>query len=289
MARTLTVIYDALIDEKETFTSLDTLVPNPDAAQDFLDDLTTPSKVAVWRLFTWVVAVGIWTHEQLFDQHKAAVELLSTTLVTGTLRWYRERALEFQLGDTLQFINDIFQYPVIDVSKQIVKRSAAIEGSGQVRIKVAKEVATVLVPLSASEEVSFTSYMNQIKFAGTNLAVINLSADTLKVDIKVVYDALVLSTTGELIDTPGTFPVEDAINNFLDQLPFDGVLNLTQLVDAIQAAEGVVDPILNSVQARTGAVPYAEVVENYTAVAGYMIIDPAFPLDNIAVIQYVAN
>ena len=92
MARTIKQIYDAMITEKETFSSLNTLVPNPDTAQTFLSDLTTSSKVAIWRLMFWVVAVAIWSHEQIFDQHKAELIEIGNNLITGTKRWYKEQA-----------------------------------------------------------------------------------------------------------------------------------------------------------------------------------------------------
>jgi len=120
--------------------------------------------------------------------------------------------------------------------------------------------------------------MAKVKLAGTDLTIISNPSDTLKIRYDIVYDPLVLTETGELINTPGTYPVHDVINEFIGNLPFNGVLNLTQLTDAIQQVEGVVDPTLVSAWAKFGSLPYSLINKNYQADAGHMVIDPANPL-----------
>ncbi len=287
MARTIQQIYDAMITEKETRTELDLLQPKPDTSQTFLDDLTTTSKVAIWRLMFFVMAVAIWTHEKIFDLHIADVQAQAEVLIPGTTQWLRQQALDFQFGDTLQFINNIFQYPVIDTAKQIIKRAAVIEVGGQVILKVAKLTASVPDKLDAAELTSFQSYVGQIKVAGIQIVIITADADLLKIAYNVHYNPQLLKSTGESIGTPGTFPVEDAINNFIQSLPFNGILNLTQLTDAIQAAEGVTDPIITLAEGKIAGGTYATIVDNYTANAGHMKIDPAFPLSTQ--LTYIAD
>ncbi|MGV7234617.1 MAG: hypothetical protein ACQ9ET_00020 [Nitrosomonadaceae bacterium] len=281
MARTIEEIYDALITEKESSTELLGLLPTPDDSQTLLADLTTTSKVAIWRLTLFVVAVGIWSHEKLFDEHTASINALVDVLIVGTPRWIRERCFEFQLGDSLTYDSATgrFIYSTIDTAVQIVKRASVLETLGQVRIKVAKlDVSDNPIPLTASELNSFNLYVNQIAPVGTNILSISRTADLLKVAYDVTYDQLVLASDGSRLDAPTVFPIEDAINTFIGNLPFDGVLNLTQLTDAVQAADGVVDPVITTAEARFGAVPFAVIDKNYTADAGYMAIDPAFPL-----------
>jgi len=288
MSRTIKEIYDAIITEKETFSSLNTLVPNPDTAQTFLTDLTSASKVAIWRLMFWVVAVAIWSHEQIFDLHKAELIEIGNNLITGTKRWYKEQALLFQYGDSLQWnpTKLKYEYDPLSSGTKIVTACSVREVSGQVRIKIAKDDGVGgLEPLTPTEETAFTSYMNQIKFAGTNVAITNINADDLKLSINLYYDPLVLKSTGESILNAGIFPVEDAINNHLKELPFDGTFNLTKFIDAIQQAEGVVDPVLLSSEAKSGANPYVATGQNYIASSGYLAIDGAFPLSSV--INYI--
>lgn len=289
MARTIKQIYDAIIAEKEQQTELNALIPNPDTAQTFLNDLTSSSKVAVWRLYMWTFAVAIWAHEVIFDEHKEEIEALSETLVTGTLLWYQQQALNFQYGDTLIWNPSIlrFEYSATSTGLKVVSRASAIEGGGQVRIKVAKDDGTGgLTTLSTSEENALKAYMNKVKFAGTNLAITNVSADLLKLNITINYDPLLLGSDGVLISDGTTRPVDVAINNYIKNLPFDGVFNKTALIDAIQQATGVIDPVLNSSEAKIGTGSYSSTGQNYTADAGYLEIDPAFPLNDPVNVVY---
>jgi hypothetical protein len=283
-----------MIAEKELNANLIGLQPNVESGQNLLTDLTSSSKVAIWRLIFFVVAVGIWSHEKIFDLHKAEIETRANEMIPGTLRWYRNEALKFQYGDALIWNNDLlkFQYPDGSTGAKIISQASAIEPIGsnnQVRIKVAKLVSGDLVPLSSGEETAFNNYINQIKFAGTNVSVTNINADLLKLNIEIVYNPLILTPTGELISEPGLYPVRDAINNYIKFLPFDGVFNRNKFIDAMQSASGVVDPIINTIEAKTGALPYVPILNNYIAGAGYLKIDPTFPLSDPAVITYTAQ
>ena len=287
MARSITEIYDEIVAEMTTFSSLQELQPNIHDAQTLLTVITTQSKVAIWKLYIWIFAVAAWVQEVLLDKHRLEVEQRALEITVGNIPWYRDQSFIFQFGDALQYINNKYIYPVIDESKQVIKRCSVIEAGTQVRIKVAKLSGTTPVKLSISELTSFISYIQQVKVAGTDVAVISEDADKLKVGFNVHYNPLVMSPTGELISEPGTYPVHDSINNYIQQLPFDGVLNLTKLIDAVQAAKGVVDPVLNIAEATYGNVPYVAIAREYNAFAGHMAIDTNYPLVNM--ITYTAD
>ena len=77
--------------------------------------------------------------------------------------------------------------------------------------------------------------------------------------------------------------VEDAINTFLKNLPPDGILRLVELEDAIQAVQGFIDIQRGNVEATvayTITPNYQPVAVNYNTVAGYIKIDPDFPLSS---------
>jgi len=280
MARTVQQIYDALIAEKELLTNLSGLEPNPESSQTFLQDLTSTSKVAIWRLFLYVVAFGNHVIEVLHDRHVAEVTALKYTLITGTIRWYQQKAKEFQYGDALTWNGAQYVYTPIDTDAQIVKRAAVIASGGITRIKVAKLDSDGITPiaLTSAENVSFTSYMQSIAFAGINIIVISTSADDIIVNAVIYYDPLVMTPTGELIGSTGVFPARDAITSYISNLPFNGVFNKTELVDALQLAKGVIDPVLGDLSARYGSNAFAAVGDNYTAFAGHMTIDSSNPL-----------
>lgn len=286
MARQLTDIYDALALEKSTQQQLTGLEPNIDSSQQLLADLDTPSRVARWRLFLWVVATSIWVHEKLWDIFKAEVDAIVASAHPGTPKWYVAQALKFQMGYALVDIDGVFQYPVEVPAAQIVKRAAIVESNGLSVLKVAKEVSGSIVPLTVGELNAFTAYIDDIRFAGCLINIITDVPDSLRVAYDVYYDPLVLAPNGSLLLDAGTFPVEDAINAFVSELPFNGQLVLTHMTDAVQQAAGVVNPILTDAQAWWGAFAPAPINVLYVAHAGHMAIDAGSPLS--ATINYIA-
>jgi hypothetical protein len=274
MSRTVKEIYDEMIGFKESSGNLDDLLPNTgESYSNLLAELTATSKVAIWRLWCYVIAVSIFYHEQQFDNFVAIVEDLVANAEAGTPRWYQEQVLKFQYSDTLVYqANGRYEYNTIDTSLQVVKRCAIQERpDGVVVVKTAKLSAGLPVPLSSPELTSLQAYMRQIKFAGTRLSVVSFNADSLKVYYTIYYDPII---DVAIIQSA----VEAAINNYIQNLPFNGAFNITKLTDALEGIEGVIDPIFNSADARYGALPYAPILREYVANAGYLEIDGAYPL-----------
>ena len=277
MARTISEIYNEIILEKQNQTSLNTLQPAIDDVQTLLNDLTSTSKVAIWRLWAYIIAVAIWVHESLWDKYKADIQVMLDNAIPGTIRWYHIQSMAFQLGDALEWINNKFQY--IDstsstaIAKRIIKRCAVYESGNQLIIKVAKETAGIPEALSVSEKSAFQAYVNQVKFAGTKTVVLSYPPDELKISLDIAYDPLVLDSTGKKIND-ANYPVNDALEEFVKNIVFAGALNKTKLVDAIQLAEGVVDVVLTNIEAKVSGGVYNVVSgQNYDSTAGYMIID----------------
>ncbi len=289
MARSITEIYDSMIAEKQNMATLQQLQPHIDNHQTLLNDLTSQSKVAVWRLFYFTIAVAIWSVEKLFDLHKEEVQELIQSAIPGTKEWYRQQALLFQYGDNLIWQDNKFKYPENHPDKQVVKHAAVVEQNGIVIIKTATENNTgERIPLDTLQFSAFQSYMKKIKFAGTKINFINDLPDKLQIYYRVYYDPLVMQPDGSLIDNPNTKPVEEAILNYIKNLPFNGRLNITALTDVIQKAEGVIDPVFEQAHAQYGTYPYQPIIDNYTAHAGYMKIDDLYPLsDTITYVPYV--
>ncbi len=287
MAKSIQEYYDELVAEKQNFSSLNGLTPISDSNQQLLQDLSSPSKVAIWRLMIWIFAFGSWIIDTLFDRHVEEVNKILENAIPGTARWLRNEILKFQYGDSLQWIDNKYQYAQVDESKKIIKYCSVNEVGGQVRIKVAKEVNHQPSPLTSNELNALKDYVNKIKFAGTNSIVTSNQPDKLKLSLKIYYDPQLLHPDGTLISDGSTKPVEEAINNYLKNLPFDGTIYINRLLDEIQKAKGVIEPYIISIEATYGALPYQVINESYRADAGYVIIDPNYPLSSN--IQYIAN
>lgn len=274
MARSIGTIYDEIIDEKNNQVSLNGLQPNIDDSQTLLDDLSTTSKVAIWRLWAYVIAVAINVHENVWDLFREEIEVRAEEVPTGTPLWYHNEALLFQFGHVLIWNGVQYEYAVIDEAAKVVKLVAIVDAGFQVRIKAAKfDGGGLPIPLTGPELSAFEGYILKIKFAGTATSVTSAAADDLKVDYFIKYDALVLAPDGSLLTDPSIFPALDAVNAYSKGLPFNGVLSLAKLTDAVQEALGVIDVTLNDAQAKFGAISYASINKQYIPDAGYLVLD----------------
>ena len=263
------------------------------AQEPALSELNSTSKVAIWRLWVYIIAVAIWSLEKLFDQHRADIDKRLAELKPHTARWYRSKALAFQYGfellpDSDKFNNQGHTEEAIEASK-IVKYSAVIESKneGRLIVKIAGEQGDTLQPITDAQKQAFEAYLQEIKDAGVRLSVVNYQPDVLHLQMKIVYDPLVLDSNGQSI-IHATKPVETAIKDYLKRLPFNGELVLAHLIDALQQAEGVKIPHLVLAQSKNitssgdyGAFETIEISKIPTA--GY------FTIDNFNDITYVSS
>ena len=204
---------------------------------------------------------------------------MAAKMIPGTARWYYEQCLLFQYGDGLSYIDGKYQYYPVNDANRIIELAACVEVADQVQLKVAKlDGGGLPVPLSADEIAAFEAYVDDIKFAGTNTLVISEDADLLHAVYTILYDPLMLASDGSLLSDPATFPVEDAIEEYIQNMPFNGTFFASKFEDAIQGAQGVIGFSRTTLEAKYGALAYATVSEKYNSRAGYMAIDPAFPL-----------
>jgi len=138
---------------------------------------------------------------------------------------------------------------------------------------VATTSGSDLASLSNDELNSFINYISKIKDAGVKCNITSGPADALKLVLRIVYNPLVISSTGARIDGTTMTPVADAIRAHLQNLPFNGVFSVQQLVDAIQAVDGVTDLSVDQVQTQYGALPFTSVDISVVPDAGYLRID----------------
>ena len=276
MARTIAEIYDALNASKASFSELNdfvvsTSVPGStqDNSADLAIDVTSASKVAVWRLWLWIFAVGSWMVEVLFDRHSADVTAVLDSKRIHTLRWYAEESKKYQYGYPVSWIDNMYQYATSDADAQIVKYAAASEKNGTVVLKVAKNSGGVKAPLTTLEKSTFTEFWSKWKDAGVKLEIVSQPADQLKIYITIVRDRLVLDGNNNLLRDNSINPITLAIDAFGNSLEFDGVLRLSKLVDSIQAAEGVVDVQLTQAWHKPAGGSYSVVNMSVESIAGY--------------------
>ncbi|WP_066435587.1 hypothetical protein [Chryseobacterium sp. CCH4-E10] len=219
-----------------------------------LSTLDSDSKTSLWRRFLEVCAWAIYNFQLSAMLHLQEVQELIAAQKVFNLKRYRTESLRFQFGfdlleDSDQFSSTYMQNGIpieatgeqIEASK-IIKYAACnrVISQGKVRIviKIAPENLEEIFP----DEVmtAFGRYIEEIAPAGDHVTFVNYLPDMLRFAFKIKYDPMVLRENGMNIIT-AKYPVNDAINNFLKNLPFNGELSVQKLESAILAVDGVED------------------------------------------------
>ena len=98
--------------------------------------------------------------------------------------------------------------------------------------------------MSTAEKTSFEAYLDDLKPAGTDTLVVSNDADTLRLQLEIEYDPLVIALDTstpqrgqKILDS--SYPVEEAVTTYIQSIPFDSDFRIIDLVDAIQSADGV--------------------------------------------------
>ncbi|WP_136464954.1 hypothetical protein [Flagellimonas onchidii] len=290
MARSVEAIQQMILDQKSATSKLAALEVLTTNEQSSLADLTSTSKVAIWRLWVFIMAFAIWTLEKLFDIHVLETDKKVAENEVHNFPWYKKKALAFQYGHALVPQTDHYDNSALGVAEilesKIIKHVAVtrkiINGHGYLELKLAKETGNELVPLGPSEIQAFEAYMFAVADAGTYIQYISLPHDDLKLVMDIHYDPQILWQDGSRKDGTDNTPVIRAINGFLYTLEFNGELILTKLTDHLQQVEGVKIPKIRKAHSKFGAFDYSTIDETYIARAGYMRLD----LDN-TIINYI--
>ncbi len=212
--------------------------------------LTSTSLSSIFRNFTYIVAYSIATLEGLFELLTTEIDDKIYNQKSGRLAWYRTIALSFQFGFALVTDRDYYDntgYTDEQVAaSKIVKYAAVGESTTESRIiiKIAGETDGELAPLSDVQKAAFDAYMKEVKWPG-KLTVINYLPDRLNLNLKIKYDGMVLDAQGMSL-LNGTYPVNNALAEYMKELPFDGELRLSALIDKLQLVQGVKDATLLS-------------------------------------------
>jgi hypothetical protein len=271
---TIAEIFNQMVEEKKTLPSLDGLAEpaGADHARNLLNELNTESKVSIWRLFLWIPATAIWVFMQLLDKFKVDVNtLIAARTNYGHPLWYRDEALNYQHGYQLLWRGSKYYYQVNDESAKVVKFCATQLIDRTCVVKVAgADGSGNIVQLPSAQRVGLNAYLQKIVPAGARFELRSIAPDDLNLTVQAFYDPLVLSNNGSLLSDPSRFPLTESVNNYLSNLKFNGEFSRTALVDAMQAATGIVDPILTASTARFGSNNFADTGNHYIPRAGYL-------------------
>ncbi|MFE3868689.1 nucleotidyltransferase [Flavobacterium sp. LS2P90] len=197
-----------------------------------------------------IMALALFVHEQFFDQHAREVNERLANEKAGTLPWYRTMALRFQYGFDLVQDKDYFDNgnaTITQIEDSKIIKYAAIneaEDSSRVILKIAGEVNGVLTDFDDPAQVeAIEAYINEIRVAGVEVTIINYKADKLYLNLRIKRDVLLFTETG-MDKLVGNYPVNEALQEFMKELKFNGELRLSALIDKLQLIPGVLDATL---------------------------------------------
>ena len=235
----------------------------------------TFSRISLEALWIYIVAYAAWVTERLFQDHTNEVEAYIATMKPHTLRWYQEKAKAFLYDVPLIDGTDTFNTngmteEQIDKAR-IVKFAAVTEAeNATLYVKVASQTAAGNPqPLTDTQLQAFKTYLREYKDAGVRVDVISTKGDFINLDITVHYNPMLLNENGE--DTQGNKPVEQAVKQYIENLPFNGEYRNNDLLNAVLKAQGVVMASINSAKQSLDGTHYTAINAYTTPYAGYFL------------------
>lgn len=245
--------------------------------------LTSKSKTSVFGLLRSIWASFVQSLEAYMDTLKDDLTTYIASIQVGGIAWYVGQVKAFQYGDALTIINGKPAYQTIDPTKQIVSQVAVVEVDGRLLIKTAKPTPDQLQyqALSSDELAALKEYVRQVKYAGVGVDVVSLPPDELQIKAICKYDPQVMNAQGQRLTNTVSLPALEAVILFIRQLPFNSVLNWTQLTDFAQTYDGVLDFVITGTAIRpAGSADWTSFVRETSSRAGHLkLVD--------AQIQYV--
>ena len=235
-----------------------------------LDVLSSNSTTAIWRLLLYVIAYCAHVLELLWDQYKIEVDAEIDAMLPHRAKWYRDKVLLFMKDKAL--IPDTDQYDTTGMDEdsinamRVVKHAAVTEATDTSRltIKVAGETNGKRAPISNAEETQLQAYIQEIKDAGVLFSLVNIAPDYFKCELDIYYNPMKDPNTVQ-------YDCEQAIKDYIENLPFNGEFSNMALIDTLQAVDGVrIAELKSSESASSANGTYSAIDAHVVPVAGYM-------------------
>ena len=273
MSRSLNEIQEQILQAKATASSLNALEVLTTSEQS-LNDVTSSSKVSIWRLFVWMFAFAIWIHEQIVTKNAANSR-------PQNLPNYRDMVLSYIDGVPLVHSNGQFVFDTTGITdiedRKIIKRCAILENNRGIVVKIATEVGGILQPVSTIQANRVIAYLNQQTQPGVAVRLINVVADKLKMNITFYVDPSVIDLdTGKQLNVTGDiYTAKDAIKNYLNKLEFNGGFVKSFFNTELESAAGVKIAKINLLEWKYASLPYVDAGIYRIPNSGYFEISDA--------------
>lgn len=193
-----------------------------------------------------VFAASVHLMEQVWDDFEARVSEVAASAPVLNARWYHDRALEYQHGDTLRYLPGQYRYgyETADDTKRCIRYAAVRDGINDsdgvpiLRICYSDKDRKAV---STEQSQAFQAYIRQIGAAGTHYQFVNGEPKELRIRLDLYRDPLLLDAEGNRLDGQGGKPVDQAVEAYLDSVDYGGTVHVSRLTQAILGAYGVAD------------------------------------------------
>lgn len=260
MARSIDEIMGGLVAAKES--------------QPGLAVLDSRSVAAVWRLLLYVVAMGCYVVEVLYDEHVREVGNMLATRLPHRAKWYCDKTLQFM--SDMSLVSDADYYDTSKMSDaeigtaRVIKHAVAVEDgkTSMLTIKVAGENSEgERQPLGDEHVRQLAAYLAEIKDAGVKINIVNKPADLFACTIDVYYDPMREATHVQSA-------CDNIVKEYIRNLPFNGEYTNMALVDRLQGVSGVkVVEFIDASAKEDGVAAVTPINARYTPIAGYFKAD----------------
>jgi hypothetical protein len=228
MARSLTEIYTASKNIRDQYLEL--------------TEFKNSSKMSILDAFTWVVSTCIVVFETIMDTFKIDLAKELQNRINGTPAYYASALLKYQSGDELVINEDgtAFSYDTVNEDKRVISKVSYSEYSSDgfydkiLLLKIATGIPGAYLQIDEKELLAIRAYVDKIKFAGTIVNVVSRIGDVLIPRVTVYYD-------GAVDENEVYKNIENALNEFIAKIDFDGAVYVQKVIDAIQRADHVLD------------------------------------------------
>lgn len=205
MAKTVTQIYNELLNEKTNHADL--------------NGLNSTSTTAIWRLWLYLTAIAHKLLYDMWDKTKEEINQIGAQQIVGTKPWYEGLALNWT-GGSIGVIAASCIEILTTLDKKVILRVAGDNGSGG------------YTNLSTPDRTALQTYINSKKVVGTDVDIISSTADLLWFGFSIKYTGVLATVQAD---------VEQAIKDYISNLPFGATLSMSQLSNALFSVQNVLD------------------------------------------------
>ena len=257
------------------------LLINSKKSISYLDSLDSESETALYRQIYHSIAQVLQYQSNINADIIAEMKELKDQNTIGSKSWWTDKLLNlFQYSTdpdktTLKLKPSYdgykYFYSVEDEATKIIKYCSVKFANSKTIIKVAKEVNNLPEQLSNNELIAAQQFISLIQDCSSNVELSSFPADYISMNVDVYV-------SGIYVESEVRNSVIEAIQNYLNNMTYDGTIYLMRIIDAIQTLNNIENVSVSTCSGFDNAftkevILGADNAFSYNTVSGYAIFD----------------